>query len=306
MDVVALGLNTLLLYLIINYSSFRMKPFKGIFLLACLSDICLSGVVLLGQPYNIFDGGYMFLVSNGYLSCRYPLLDHLLMVAFCSTLHAHMVMLAIQFVWRNKLVCDDKSVIKFGKNAIVLPVVWCFLQVCTATWCWVFDQRDLREIGREILRHNGWQFTNETAPYPALTAAGSSKLVIHNAFYLGSAAIAYTVIIVCQVGVHRYFHRMGLPSHQSTERAYAEINRALVLLAITPLLGLIPTAIAILAAALNIPDAAISVYASLGMTAVTVINPIMTTWVVRPYRRGLGRLLRLNVPEPVTPSVTVE
>lgn len=109
----------------------------------------------------------MFLVSNGYLSCRYPLLDHLLMVAFCSTLHAHMVMLAIQFVWRNKLVCDDKryakidkilpsnmivqshhflnrallmfffySVIKFGKNAIVLPVVWCFLQVCTATWCW--------------------------------------------------------------------------------------------------------------------------------------------------------------------------
>lgn len=56
MDVVALGLNTLLLYLIINYSSFRMKPFKGIFLLACLSDICLSGVVLLGQPVSRIEG----------------------------------------------------------------------------------------------------------------------------------------------------------------------------------------------------------------------------------------------------------
>ncbi|KAH7662394.1 hypothetical protein AAVH_43645, partial [Aphelenchoides avenae] len=83
----------------------------------------------------MFDGGYMFLVSNGHFSARYPLLDHLAMVAFCSTLHINIVILAIQFIWRNKLLCKEVSTFKMGKKWLFLPVLWCSFQVCTAVWC---------------------------------------------------------------------------------------------------------------------------------------------------------------------------
>ncbi|KAH7710580.1 Protein Y9C9A.5 [Aphelenchoides avenae] len=304
LDAWALVLNGLLLYLILYHSRFQIKAFKHIFLLTCIGDSLLSAVVLFGQPFNLFDGDYMFLVSNGYFSRRYPLLDHLAMVAFCSMLHINIVILAIQFIWRNNLICKEGRFLKLGKKWLVLPVLWCTFQLCTAIWCWVFDQEELREEGLSILRKNGWEFDNDNAPYPSLIPSTTWKTRLHHSFYLLSGDISYFVIISCQISVLKYIRRAGLPSHCSTSKAHAEVNRALVALAITPLMGIIPTGIMISSAALGIKNGPISAYMSIGMTVITLANPIVTIWFVRPYRDGLLHVLRIRRKAAIRPFNT--
>ena len=43
----------------------------------------------------------------------------------------------------------------------------------------------------------------------------------------------------------------------------------------------------------GIQNEQMSVYSSLGMTIITLLNPIVTVYFVRSYRRGLLRILRL-------------
>lgn len=51
-DTLAVFANVVLFYLIIFYSNFSIKEFKGVFLLTCVGDTVLSIVVLLGQPVS--------------------------------------------------------------------------------------------------------------------------------------------------------------------------------------------------------------------------------------------------------------
>ncbi|KAH7696974.1 hypothetical protein AAVH_35945, partial [Aphelenchoides avenae] len=64
--------------------------------------------------------------------------------------------------------------------------------------------------------------------------------------------------------------------------------------AITPLCSFIPTALMIASGALQIPLGSASAYMSLGMTTITLANPLVTMYFIRPYRNGLLRLLRLK------------
>lgn len=106
--------------------------------------------------------------------------------------------------------------------------------------------------GLRILRKNGWEFNDSTAPYPSLIAGvnliklpeficirepkcwskfqGVLKTRLHHAFYLLSGALSYVVIITCQIRVIRFMRSMGVPTHCATRRAHTEINRALVAL----------------------------------------------------------------------------
>ena len=51
---VSLLLNVYLFYLIMTRSSFKIKAFKWIFVLTCVSDFVLAAVVLIGQPVRVF------------------------------------------------------------------------------------------------------------------------------------------------------------------------------------------------------------------------------------------------------------
>ncbi|KAH7668131.1 hypothetical protein AAVH_43032, partial [Aphelenchoides avenae] len=93
-----------------------------------------------------------------------------------------------------------------------------------------FDQAGLREHALEAFRAYGWEFTNETAPYPALTPVKGLKTRAHNVFYMASPIVGYIIIISCHVAVARFIRRHGAPFHKITVRANKEVNRALIAL----------------------------------------------------------------------------
>ncbi|KAH7721033.1 hypothetical protein AAVH_11500 [Aphelenchoides avenae] len=299
-DSASLFLNAILLYLILNHSHFAMKEFKSIFMLTCMGDSMLSAVVLFGQPYLLFDEGYMFLISNGPFSGRSAQLDNASMAVFCSMLHINIVFVVMQYVWRNSLICGDKSFINVNKSMIVYPVVWCIIQIITAMWN--VGQEELRDEGNHILLNNGWQFDNHTAPYPSIVPGASLKAIVHHVFYLSSSVLGYAIIVACQYGVVRFLRQLGMPSHHRTHRANNEVKRALVALALTPLCSIIPTAIMIGSNAMQIPlGHTVSAYLSLGMTVITLANPLVTMYFVPPYREVLLCMLRLRKKAVVTP-----
>lgn len=49
----------------------------------------------------------MTMTSNGPFCCRYELLDHIAMTVFCAGLHAQIVIVVLQYVWRYSLLLKD-------------------------------------------------------------------------------------------------------------------------------------------------------------------------------------------------------
>ncbi|KAH7715107.1 CRE-SRD-32 protein [Aphelenchoides avenae] len=227
------------------------------------------------------------------------------MTAFCTTLHMNIVLVVVQYVWRNSLICGERSLIQVSKKRVVYPVVWCFVQVLTATWCWTMGQTELRNEGNRILLNNGWQFDNATAPYPCVVPGASFKAIVHHVFYLSSSVIGYGIIVSCQYGVVKFLRQLGVPSHHRTHRANNEVKVALVALALTPLCSIVPSSIMVGSNALQIPlGHTVSAYLSLGMTVITLANPIVTMYFVKPYRQGLLCLLGIRKRSVVTPHGT--
>lgn len=112
------------------------------------------------------------------------------------------------------------------------------------------DQDRIRSEGLELLRKNGWEFPNSSAPFPSMSPGVSTqpsrsehsdfvqfgfKTLAHHVFYLSSTLIGYCIIAWSQFRVMSYINLsdINLPRealHSKTRRANAEVNRALVAL----------------------------------------------------------------------------
>ncbi|KAH7704670.1 hypothetical protein AAVH_28133, partial [Aphelenchoides avenae] len=178
-----------------------MKEFKWLFMLTCVGDFVLSVICLTTQPFLVFGGGYMFLTSNGPFCCKSEVADHVAMTVFCVWLHVQIVFVVLQYVWRYTLILGQHSLIKVTKKKLFVPAALCGIQAVTAVYCWNVDQEGLRDYGLPILREHGWQFTNETAPFPAMTHVKTFKTLAHNLFYMTSPIVGYAIIFSCHIGV---------------------------------------------------------------------------------------------------------
>lgn len=150
----------------------------------------------------MFDGGYVFLISNGPFSWRHSQLDHASMAAFCSMLHANIVLVGVQFLWRNNLICRDRRQLRISitlsnifqcSKAIKGDVgpciclvqysnVHCSLVLVRAQWLLhrssctrlgfrTTDQDAQRAEALALLAQNGWIFDNASAPFPSVSKA---------------------------------------------------------------------------------------------------------------------------------------
>ncbi|KAH7705632.1 hypothetical protein AAVH_27157 [Aphelenchoides avenae] len=100
-------LNMLLLYLILKCSPPYMKTYKFLILLSCIGDLALSLVSIFGQPVVAHDHEYAMVISNGFFSRRSSLLDHIAMALYCVSLHANIVFIVVQFIWRFSVLSKD-------------------------------------------------------------------------------------------------------------------------------------------------------------------------------------------------------
>lgn len=53
------------------------------------------------------DHEYAMVISNGFFSHRNLLLDHIAMAFYCVSLHANLVFIVVQFIWRFKFLSKD-------------------------------------------------------------------------------------------------------------------------------------------------------------------------------------------------------
>ncbi|KAH7703465.1 hypothetical protein AAVH_29360 [Aphelenchoides avenae] len=110
---------------------------------------------------------------------------------------------------------------------------------------------------------------------------------LHHAFYLLSVTIGYMAIIWCQLEAMKYLKRYGQAFRESTQRAHREFNRALIVLALTPLASLLPSGLMCGANLVGTSFGPISVFVTIGMTSITLVNPIATIAIIKPYRHAL-------------------
>ncbi|KAI1697667.1 papain family cysteine protease domain-containing protein [Ditylenchus destructor] len=170
-----------------------------------------------------------------------------------------------------------------------VAIFWCMLQSADAFYLYCAGQNaELRKLGIEILDRYDWEYDPEYPPFPAISYATDAKNIIHHTFYLTTLAVGYSIIIWCQSRIMQFFNKHGQSSHASTQRMHAEINRAMIALAITPTISLImPVFIVVLALATSATLGPMAAFLSMCMSAITLANPLTVIYFVKPYRRAV-------------------
>ncbi|KAH7703088.1 Protein Y9C9A.5 [Aphelenchoides avenae] len=283
----SLLLNLLLFYLIICHSTKQLQSYRNILLLTCVSDIFLSAIVLLDQPAMFFTGeGYMILVTNGPLANRWPWYDYIVTAMDCTFLHANITAVVVQFISRYVMICRPEQR-HISRNFAIFALFWCAVQGGIAFWTFALGNTpELRDEALRYLDDIGWNYANSSVPYPILSSG--LKIIFHHGFYTISCFGGYALIIWCQAKIWKHLGRHGSSYRESTRRMHDEVNRALLSLAVAPLLTLFGPLFVFLYFIYTKTSSGL--YSSLLMvmaSAITCVNPLTTIYFVRPFRRAV-------------------
>ncbi|KAI1700586.1 serpentine type 7TM GPCR chemoreceptor srd domain-containing protein [Ditylenchus destructor] len=201
------------------------------------------------------------------------------------------------FVYRYRTVCGQNGDIPFIfknlKLVYAFAVFYCLLQSSNAFFCSAVGQtEELRQIGLQILDRYNWGYNHSAPPFPALSYATEPKNILHHVIYVGSLTVGYTIIIWCQGQIMTFMNKHGKSVHANTRRMHAEVNRALVALAITPSIALIvPVAIMMASLVFQITLGSVSAFVSTCLSIITVANPLTTIYFVRPFRQAVLKFI---------------
>ncbi|KAH7699261.1 STR-94 protein, partial [Aphelenchoides avenae] len=249
----------------------------------------------------LYEQGYFILVADGFFHGKNAIFDFVCVAAYCGMIHANCVMVVVQFIWRYQLVCraDSGNPVFVKTWWVIIPIVWSLLQAANTFYLFAFNDPHVSGvIGRQILEKVGWH--PGTTAYPGMGHLTNIHTAIHHIFYMVTLSGGYGIVVWCQYKIIKHMHRHGKSIRESTRRAHAEINRAMVALAIAPLLtSMGPTLILVTCMVIDFSPGAITVYLSLGMTMITMMNPLTTIYFVRPFRESVmgmltGKLARVG------------
>ncbi|KAH7702104.1 Protein STR-14 [Aphelenchoides avenae] len=291
----AIGLNLTLLYLILKHSNGKMEAYKRILLLTCTADMWLATVVFFVQPVHLVGRGNMILVSNGFFAGRSSMMDHVGLAVYCGSLHSSIVCVVVQFFLRYRSICysNDPKTPTLIWQFIIFAVLYCITQATDATFTFATGHtEEMRRTALEIIQdHYKWQFEDGKLPYPTLSHYTETKTLIHHLFYTVSCTGGYTLVIWCQSQIGSYLMRHGSSFRESTRKMHQDVNRALVALAITPLVSLMGPTFGYIAQVVLDFDAPCTSYVSSVMSMITLVNPLTTMFFVRSYRNAIVRIV---------------
>ncbi|KAI1699171.1 serpentine type 7TM GPCR chemoreceptor str domain-containing protein [Ditylenchus destructor] len=264
-------------------------------MIACMIDILLSLVVLVGQPVCFTDKGYMVKVSSGFFSGRSELFDHITGALLCILLHTNIMFVVVMFLYRYRMLChkeEKHGTVRRMRGTLVLVAAWCIFQVVNSTRMFMFDiSPKYRKIGLDIMDSVGWNYDHATPPYPSVAYVWETKGIVHNCMYIVSVIGGYSVIIWCEIRMMAYLRQFGTSFRENTRKQHKEVNRALVALAIAPLFSMIaPIFVWVVCAALSITLGPVSALITVMMSLTTVANPLTIMYFIVPYRRAICRL----------------
>ncbi|KAH7707288.1 hypothetical protein AAVH_25477 [Aphelenchoides avenae] len=245
----------------------------------------------------MYEDRYFILVANGPLSGRNEFFDILSASIYCGSIHTHQVMVVCQFIWRYQMICKADGAKKpFVKTWwVLIPIAWCFAQAFNTFYLFALTNQPgtVTRKGRQILERTGWE--PGTQAFPGMGHREFEAKQRFRATFTRRCTMAsivtlcggYVVIIWCQYKIIKFFRRSGTSYLESTRRIHAEVNRAMVALAVTPLLtSMGPTLILLTCMIVDFSAGPITVYMSVGMSLIVLVNPTTTIYFVRQYRKA--------------------
>ncbi|KAI1697829.1 serpentine type 7TM GPCR chemoreceptor str domain-containing protein [Ditylenchus destructor] len=274
-NTISVFLNSLLLYLVLNYSSFHVPEYKYLLTVASINDIILGLAVLYGQPVVLFAEGYYIFVSNGFFANKFWFADYLAAVLLCIFVHVNVVCLVIQFVYRYRFMIQHSRPHK-DKFAVVklvfIPLLYISDHAIITMWM-AYPTYEFAQIVKHLME-------------------ADLKTILYTAYYTTSTVGGYAIILWCEYKIMKELRHFGANMRESTRRLHVEVHRALIALAVAPLIvQFIPVIFFMIMIITQATPGPITAFMTTVVTLITLANPITTICIVKPYRRAFLRLI---------------
>ncbi|KAH7706207.1 7TM GPCR protein, partial [Aphelenchoides avenae] len=289
--VIAIALNAVLLMVIQKFTPGRMADYRWMFQVTCVSDIVLSVSFLPWQFVPVWNDEILVIFPNSFFAPVSSFISFWILVIGSHMLFLNMMFLPVPFVYRYMQLRSARGVTFVAKcTLVVVPLVLSIVGLVSSYN--VHSHNDeYHNKGLRVLADSGLGLVNDnisTMNFVALPII-SVKLFVDLFVFVLNSATGYSVIIFCEYRMLRKLRSMDNSAYASTRRMQADISRALVALAVSPLLSaVIPVVGAATCIFLHLNVGYTSAVMPFAVTAVTVVNPLTTCYFVLPYRRAVA------------------
>lgn len=123
---------------------------------------------------------------------------------------------------------------------------------------------------------------------------GENALRMHLGAFAVATAVVYATVFFAQVRIVRKLEQLKPSMLSGTRKMHADLNRALIALALCPMVTSALPIIFFLVEIFFAKDEADSlvIFASTVLSSIAFWNPITTCFLIRPYRTALIRYIR--------------
>ncbi|KAI1703118.1 serpentine type 7TM GPCR chemoreceptor srd domain-containing protein [Ditylenchus destructor] len=283
--------NCYLLYLIKYYSAFGVKLYQYLLTIDALLDLVLSISAFIAQPVVLTADGYCTMMSNGFFAGLSPSFDSFTVVLYLSILHTNIIWIPVQFVYRYLLLCKKntnlaRSTVFVITTAAAQSTITLFLTYL------VFKTRDeFQPTGHHVLELNSWP--NFETKYVLGRHIDEWQLFVMLISWNITCGGSIFIVTWCEKKIAKNFDELSQHStHSSTQKMHKEFQRALLAMAVCPLVtSTVPVFYFIAVVTLKLRPGPILALITICLSSVTLFNPLTTIICFRCYRQTAIRRL---------------
>ncbi|KAI1695225.1 serpentine type 7TM GPCR chemoreceptor srd domain-containing protein [Ditylenchus destructor] len=111
-------------------------------------------------------------------------------------------------------------------------------------------------------------------------------MIFYLIIWATTCSVSIFIVIWCERNIIKHFNRYGNPTHANTQRMHKEFHRALLAMAICPLITTtVPLLYFVSTVALQLCPGKFSAVMTIAATSITFFNPLTTVLFLRCYRR---------------------
>ncbi|KAI1708761.1 serpentine type 7TM GPCR chemoreceptor str domain-containing protein [Ditylenchus destructor] len=264
-----------------------MKIYSKILLQTCFIDFALLTFVGSVQPIYIVSDGWNLMVPNGPFRTIGQPWNFLLMASWFFMVHFSISTNCVPFIYRYLVICRSRSVSAFHyflmlvACAFVITVYFCLL-----TWSTYPPEEQQNRNYTSVIEILGMNLDHPSQFRVGLMATSKSiPWMLTCTYIITMHVISYSIIIMCGLKIRKFVRRESQSSRK--REVNRQLNFILMLQALMPIVELSTSVICMITSMVS--DSKSNVYgivfATIPLHWVPLFNPIVTIWVIKPYRR---------------------
>ncbi|KAI1697277.1 serpentine type 7TM GPCR chemoreceptor str domain-containing protein [Ditylenchus destructor] len=148
-------------------------------------------------------------------------------------------------------------------------------------------REEIQSVGDSVLYLNNWVKHKDGHFYFGAYFT-EWRLILCVLIWTLTCTASIGIVYWCEKKMVMYVKQLGKPTHGNTQRLHKEFHRALLAMAITPLLTTtVPVLYFVVVIALQLSPGRVAILTmSIGVTTITLFNPLTTIMFLRCYRQA--------------------